>query len=30
MDRLLKYFEPEKYTLDLKIDKNKKILCIYP
>ena len=26
MDRLLKYFEPEKYTLDLKIDKNKKII----
>ena len=26
MDRLLKYFEPEKYTLDLKIDKNKKTI----
>ena len=26
MDRLLKYFEPEKYTLDLRIDKNKKTI----
>ena len=26
MERLLKYFEPEKYTLDLKIDKSKKTI----